>query len=122
MTRFLLAGQGVYYVLTGAWPLLSMDAFEAVTGPKTDDWLVKMVGVLAAVIGATLLVAVRRHEISGAVVFLAVTAAVGFAAIDVVSVLNGTVRGVYLGDAGVELILAGALLVARRRARNREAR
>ncbi|MBV8580277.1 MAG: hypothetical protein JOZ86_06540, partial [Candidatus Eremiobacteraeota bacterium] len=37
-----------YYLATGLWPLLDMRSFELVTGRKTDRWLVKMVGALAA--------------------------------------------------------------------------
>lgn len=114
MTRAILAAQGAYYVVTGMWPLVSMSTFEAVTGPKTDDWLVKMVGALAAVIGATLLVSIRRVPVAGPIVFLAVAAATAFTAIDVVSTLNGTIRPVYLGDAAVEAILAFVLVISRR--------
>src|SRR4051794_41935238 len=57
-----LRAQGAYYTLTGLWPLVHMASFEAVTGPKTDDWLVRMVGLLAAVIGATLLTAGRHRQ------------------------------------------------------------
>jgi hypothetical protein len=28
--------QGLYYGMTGRWPLLSLGTFERVTGPKTD--------------------------------------------------------------------------------------
>jgi len=28
--------QGVYYLLTGLWPLVSIETFQMVTGPKTD--------------------------------------------------------------------------------------
>ena len=28
--------QGIFYFLTGIWPLLSMETFLKVTGPKTD--------------------------------------------------------------------------------------
>ena len=56
----MLAAQGVYYILTGLWPLVSMQSFELVTGPKTDDWLVQTVGLLLAVIGMTLLARARR--------------------------------------------------------------
>ena len=38
----MLAAQGALYVVTGVWPLLHMASFEAVTGPKTDDWLVRL--------------------------------------------------------------------------------
>jgi hypothetical protein len=56
----LLVVAGIYYVATGVWPLVSMTAFEAVTGPKVDDWLVRMVALLVIVIGGTMLVLVRR--------------------------------------------------------------
>lgn len=111
--RLFLAAQGAYYVIAGVWPLVSMPAFESVTGSKTDDWLVHMVGVLAAVIGVTLLVGLRRPR--GAVTTLAVLAALGFAAIDIVYTWNGTIRPIYLGDAVVELALAAAVLVSSRR-------
>ena len=113
MTRLLLAAQGAYYVLTGAWPLVSLRTFEAVTGPKTDDWLVRTVGALAAVIGATLLLGLGRNPPGREIVFLAVAGAGTFAAIDVAYVLDGTLRPIYLGDAAAEAILAVALLTSR---------
>ena len=56
---FVLRVQGGYYLVTGVWPLVHLASFEAITGPKVDDWLVRMVGLLAAVIEATLLAAAR---------------------------------------------------------------
>jgi hypothetical protein len=54
--------QGIYFFVMGIWPLFSMRTFEAVTGPKTDRWLVKTMGVLIAVIGAVLVLAgIRGH-------------------------------------------------------------
>ena len=43
--RTALTVQGLFYVVTGLWPLVSLSTFEFVTGPKTDDWLVHMVGL-----------------------------------------------------------------------------
>ena len=43
--------QGIFYVATGVWPLIDIVSFQVVTGPKTDLWLVKTVGVLVTVIG-----------------------------------------------------------------------
>jgi hypothetical protein len=43
--------QAAYYLMTGLWPLFHRRSFEAVTGPKTDYWLVRTVGVLVAAIG-----------------------------------------------------------------------
>src|SRR5262249_51641109 len=53
--------QGLYYVLAGVWPLLNMHSFLAVTGPKTDLWLVNTVAVLLVVIGAVLLASAWRR-------------------------------------------------------------
>jgi hypothetical protein len=52
--RFLATAQGLYYMVTGVWPVLHIDSFLAVTGAKTDLWLVKTVGLLIAVIGAAI--------------------------------------------------------------------
>ena len=41
--RVLLA-QGGYYVATGVAPFISRRLFEAITGPKSDWWLVQTVG------------------------------------------------------------------------------
>ena len=63
----LLAGiQGLYYLITGIWPLVHMESFLAVTGPKTDLWLVQTVGALIAVIGAMLLASASGRVTWGA--------------------------------------------------------
>lgn len=120
LVRLLLGGQAAYYILTGIWPLLHMGSFEAVTGPKVDDWLVKMVGLLAATIGVTLAIAVRAGRWSAEVRALAILSALSFAAIDVRYALSGRISPIYLADAAVELLLvaclAGATVSARRRA------
>src|SRR5438876_11959918 len=91
--------QGLYYLATGVWPLVHMESFLAVTGPKTDLWLVRTVGVLVAVIGAVLLLAgVRRH--AGAEIrTLAIGAALGLTAVAVIYVNLGGIPPVYLLDA-----------------------
>ena len=108
--RWVVRVQGIFYVVTGAWPLLSLRTFELVTGPKVDDWLVQTVGVLAIVIGVALLVGARREQPSAETATLAVGAAAGFAAVDLVFVLGGRIPPVYLADAAVELLLGGGAL------------
>jgi hypothetical protein len=96
--------QGAYYVLTGAWPLIHLPSFEAVTGPKVDHWLVRTVGLLAAAIGITLLVGVRRQETrTAALGTLAVSSALAFAAIDFWYGLRGVISPIYLADGVIEL-------------------
>ena len=115
LVRWVLAVQGSLYVITGLWPLLHMASFEAVTGPKTDDWLVFTVGLLLAVIGAVALAAVIRRAIDPLIVMLASGTALSLAAIEVVHVLNGTIAPIYLADAALEFVLALLLLTGLKR-------
>jgi energy-converting hydrogenase Eha subunit E len=107
--------QGGYYLVTGLWPLVHLASFEAITGPKVDDWLVRMVGLLAAVIGATLVVAARHEARTSEIYVLAIGSALAFAAIDTWYALQGQIAPVYLADAVVELGVV-ALLVSGRHA------
>jgi hypothetical protein len=117
--RRLLAIQSAYYLLTGIWPILHLPSFEAVTGPKIDDWLVHMVGLLAAAIGLVLGSATVRNRVrSPDVVLLAATSAAAFAAIDLGYGLTGRIAPVYLLDAAVQICLIAGLLFTRRSSRD----
>jgi energy-converting hydrogenase Eha subunit E len=115
MLPLLLKLQATYYVITGVWPLISLRTFEWVTGPKVDDWLVQMVGLLAATIGVALWVGAREKQPAFAIVLLAVLSAVSFAFIDIRYALVGRISAIYLADAVVEVALALALTLAWRR-------
>jgi hypothetical protein len=106
--------QGAFYVATGVWPLIDIDSFQAVTGPKVDLWLVRTVGVLVTVIGAVLIVAGRRSALGSEIALLAVGSALGLAAIDTIHVLSGTISPIYLSDTVVELGLAACWFGFRR--------
>lgn len=95
--------QGAYFFATGLWPLVSVDSFQVVTGPKTDLWLVKTVGVLVAVIGCALFSASRRSP-SFEITVLGVGSALGLMVVDITTVLIGTISPIYLLDAVIELI------------------
>src|SRR5687768_18441525 len=101
--RWLLTAQAGYYGITGLWPLIHLPSFEAVTGPKTDDWLVHMVGLLAAAIGLVRGVSARRAQVPSAeITLLAVSSALAFAAIDLWYGLSGRIAPFYRADAGVQ--------------------
>jgi hypothetical protein len=109
--RLVLRSQGAYYFLTGLWPLVSLKSFVFVTGPKTDEWLVYMVGLLAASIGLTLWVGADSLQGARALAALAVATPISFAAIDLRYALTGRIAPVYLLDAAVEIGFLAALLV-----------
>ena len=105
--------QGVFYTATGLWSLVDLDSFMAVTGPKTDHWLVKTVGLLIAVIGASLLAAAARPSRGSKILGAGSAAALG--GVDVVYALKGRISKIYLADAVVEALLVGLWERGRRR-------
>jgi hypothetical protein len=108
--------QGVFYLATGVWPLIDAVSFQVVTGPKTDVWLVRTVGLLVAVIGVVLISAARKRRMTPEILMLAVGSALGLAAIDLRYALSGRISAVYLADAVLEIGLALLWLVGWRRA------
>jgi hypothetical protein len=122
----LCAVQGLYCLITGAWPLVSIETFQAVTGRKTDHlvtgregdhWLVNTVGVLVIANALVLLFAAWRNRPSPEVALLAIGSAVGLTAIDVTYVVRGVIPPIYLADAGLEVayLIAWAWVLARTR-------
>lgn len=117
LLRGVAAAQGAYYLATGLWPLVHMPSFLGVTGPKTDLWLVRTVGVLVAAVGAGLLLAAAQRRVDAPVALVAVGSAAGLGAVDVVYATRDVIRDVYLLDAAAEAALVaawgGAWLLAR---------
>ncbi len=110
--RTLALAQGAYFTISGVWPLVSPRSFQWVTGPKTDMWLVKTVGVLVSVVGGTLVYAGARGRVSPEVRLLAFGSAAGLAAIDVIYAKSGRISRIYLLDALGEAVLLAAWAVA----------
>jgi hypothetical protein len=97
--------QGLYYAATGVWPLVSIGTFQKVTGPKTDLWLVKTVGVLVSVTGVVLMTAGWRRQTTPQIPLLAAGSAAGLAAIDITYVAKKRISPIYLLDALAEVAL-----------------
>jgi hypothetical protein len=112
LLRAIALTQGALYLATGLWPLFDIDSFQAVTGPKTDLWLVRTVGVLVTVVGIVLVTSGRRRRITAEIMLLAVGCALGLAGIDIVYVLSRTISPIYLADAVIEIGFATAWALA----------
>lgn len=97
--------QGIYFFISGIWPILSMSTFLKVTGSKTDLWLVKTVGIILAVIGAVLIFAQANAEINAPMIVLAIGSSLSLAIVEFVYVIKRVISPIYLGDAVIELIL-----------------
>lgn len=96
--------QGVFYVASGAWPIVHLASFERVTGPKRERWLVKTIGGLIAAVGVALLAGTRER--SRAIRVLGIASAAALGAADVIYGARGRISPVYLADAVAE---AGAI-------------
>jgi hypothetical protein len=99
--------QGIYFFVSGIWPILSMRTFLAVTGPKTDLWLVKTVGIILAVIGVVLIFSQVNAQINLSIIILAIGSALSLAIVEFIYVAKQVISPIYLGDAILELILIG---------------
>jgi hypothetical protein len=105
--------QGVYFLVTGLWPLISPTTFQAVTGRKRELWLVNTVGALAAVVGGVLTYAGARRRRPSEVAMLAMGTSAAFAAIDITYVLKRRISQVYLVDAAAQIGLLALWTFAR---------
>lgn len=110
--KLLLFGQSLVFLGTGLWPLFHMRSFQAVTGPKVDDWLVNTVGVVVTVIGAVLAVAGLRRRVGLETGLLGAGAAAGLASIDVYYVRKRRISPIYLLDAVLESVFITMWLAA----------
>lgn len=107
--------QGGYYFATGVLPIVSIRAFEAITGPKRERWLVKTFGGVIAVIGAVLVSAGLRRRVTPEVTALAVGSAVALGFADTLYAGKRRISPVYLLDTIAELALTGFWLSRSRR-------
>lgn len=97
--------QGIYWTITGVWPILHMPSFLWVTGPKTDLWLVRTVGILITVVGLVLLVPGFRNRVTAEVKWLGIGGAAGLGFVSAFYSLNDVIWDIYLLDAVAELII-----------------
>lgn len=115
--------QGLYYGTTALWAIVHIKSFKMVTGEKTDNlpsgldidhWLVYTVSVLILAIASGLLVGGVRRSVGPELITMAIVAAVGLTAIDVIYVSRGVISPIYLADAVVQVGLILAWLFALR--------
>lgn len=108
-TRIALA-QGVYYLASGLWPVLHLASFMAVTGPKTDHWLVQSFGVVIAATGLVFLWRGAHGRVEQATRQFGLATSLALAAIDFWFVSTGAISAIYLADGVAEVALATAWL------------
>ncbi len=104
-TRFrqISLAQGIFNVLGGLWPLVSLRSFESVYGQKRDIFLQKTVGGLLFSIGCVQLAASNSSEEMPSSRRLGIATAATLLAIDLTYIPKGQMRWTYWQDAACEL-------------------
>jgi hypothetical protein len=97
--------KGSMNVISGLWPLVHMRSFEAVSGPKTDKWLVRTVSGLLITIGFEQLRAASSSGNLSVARRLGVGTAATLAAVDLIYAGKGRISRIYLIDAAVEVLI-----------------
>lgn len=97
--------QGLYFFVTGVWPLLHIESFIWISGHKYDIWLVETVGIVLAAVGIVLFSAGINRRINQETFLLATLCAAGLAYVDIYYASIDRILDVYLLDAVAEIIL-----------------
>lgn len=103
--RLTLWVQAIYYLITAVWPLVDIDSFMQVTGPKVDVWLVKTVAALLVPVSFCFFLHLFIRTNPWPVIILAAGCCIGLAAIDFYYVSQGRISEIYLADGIAEVLL-----------------
>jgi hypothetical protein len=103
--RVLLLIHGLFYFVTGIWPLVHLESFLWVTGPKTDIWLVQAEGLTITAASIGMLTASFQKFIQPGVIITGILFAAFLTGIDVYYSLTDVISDIYLYDAVAEVLL-----------------
>ncbi|MHB8840367.1 MAG: hypothetical protein ACYC56_01035 [Candidatus Aquicultor sp.] len=109
---YALVFQGVYYLITAIWPLISLRTFMIFAGSKPDRFIFWTVDLLILAIASTLLFATVKGDL-GTAAFLGIASTLTFIAVE--AVYAGKISPWFWADFAVEVVilvtLAGSLLM-----------
>lgn len=98
--------QGLYFMITGIWPLVHIESFLYITGCKTDIWLVKTVGLLILPYSVLCFYAVTNTKRNNVIAIVNIMCCLGLAGIDLYYYLKGAISWVYLIDLSLEIVFS----------------
>ncbi len=104
-------GQAGVYVTTGLWPLVHLRSFEAATGRKRDDWLVKANGAIFIAIGTGLGLAAARDRLTPEFRAMAVALGLGVIGVEVSNLLRRRISPIYWLDSAFEACMVAGWLI-----------
>ena len=115
--------QGVFYVVTGLWPIIHLRSFEAITGRKRKEgWIAKSMGGLIAAVGVALIAGSLEKRQSAALRVLGMGSAIALGVADLVFAKQHKTHNrnqtAYYADAAAEGAALAGWIIAKPRAFN----
>ena len=110
LLKYLIIVQAVYILLTALWPIIDIRSFMAVTGYKTDIWLVKTVGALLIPVALTLVMYLYIPTDRRPALMLGSGTAAAFICIDFYYALTDVIPDIYLADGLAEILFLACWL------------
>jgi hypothetical protein len=99
----LIIAQSSYIFVTAIWPIIDIESFMYVTGPKTDIWLVKTVGALLIPVSLSMVSHFRTNGEKFPALILGAGTASAFICVDLYYALSDVISDIYLIDAALEV-------------------
>jgi hypothetical protein len=106
--RTIILIQSVYTFITGVWPIIHIRSFMAVTGYKTDVWLVKTVGALLIPLSVCLFMHLFVKTDKRPVFVLGTLTSVAFICIDFYYAVNDVISDIYQLDGLIQVLFLSA--------------
>jgi hypothetical protein len=100
----------LYFTIGGIWSVVGKRSFQAISGSKTDYWLVRTVGGLLTVVGVVVGMADARGRTTPEIRWLAIGTSGVLTLIDLIYTGKNRIRNVYLLDAVANLVLISGWL------------
>jgi len=117
-----LGGQGLYYVVTGLWPLLHFDSFADVVAFQVNPFQAQAFAAVIIVVGGSLLESARREPPGPFPTLLGIAVASAIAIVSLTWLPRLDAASGLWADLAVEVAIAIALAVTYPRARPEESR
>jgi hypothetical protein len=109
--RLAIMAQGLYYILTGLWPLAHFSTYSRVVALPVNPFQAQVFGAVLVVIGAHFMEAGRREPPGPSVTLLGLAVAGAIAVVDMVWLPRlGSVSALWI-DLVAEVAIAVALVV-----------
>ena len=106
LTRYLIIAHGLYLTIGGLWPLFYLQGFEAVTGPKVEDFLVRTIALILLLTAVVLFLQLRKPKAEQSAIAMAAGVSFILGLVGIITAAGGWIRPIYFADGAIHLLFA----------------